>query len=91
MSKILETSLVPRMAVSKWGKDHQLLVMVEEMGEAISAISQMVNRGRDTELKVIGELADVCLMMAQAHVIYEGKLDAAIKRSIKKLEVHIHG
>lgn len=91
VSKVLDASNVPKMAVTKWGKDHQLLVMVEEMGEAISAISQMVNRGRDTEQKVIDELGDVCLMMAQAQEIYGTRLESAVKRSIAKLHIHIGG
>ena len=82
-------SATPQLAVDKWGKEHQLLVMVEEMGEAISAISQMVNRGRDVEDKVISELADVCIMMAQAELIYGEELIKAQHRSLTKLKGHL--
>ncbi len=78
-------------AVEKWGKDHQLLVTVEEMAEAIAKISQFVNRGRDVEDELVEELADVVIMMEQMRVIYGDKLLKAIYKKLDKLERHLNG
>lgn len=76
-------------AVEKWGKEHQLLVTVEEMGEAIAHISQYVNRGRDVEQEVIEELADVCIMMKQMEAVYGEELTQAIYKKLEKLKGHL--
>ena len=78
-------------AVDKWGKNHQLLVTAEEMGEAIAKISQFVNRGREVEKDLICELADVQIMLNQCKVIYGSELDKCIELKLKKLEGYING
>ncbi|MCI4437342.1 MAG: hypothetical protein JHC33_11105 [Ignisphaera sp.] len=76
-------------AVDKFGKQHQLGVTIEEMGECIASISQFTVRGRDREQDAIEEIADVCIMMAQMHIIYGDKLTEAIVRKLEKLNNHL--
>jgi len=78
-------------AVNIFGSEHQLYVTVEEMAEAIVKITQFLNRGRKVEDEMIDELADVCIMMQQAHVIYGDKLNQSIHKKLTKLKGHIDG
>jgi predicted DNA-binding protein (UPF0278 family) len=77
-------------AVTKWGKNHQLLVAAEEMAEAITKISQYTNRGRDVEDDLVCELADVVIMMEQCKVIYGQQLIDCVYKKLNKLEGHIN-
>lgn len=75
--------------VKQYGKDHQLQVMVEEMGEAITAISQRQNRGRGTEDDMIEEIADVVIMTEQMRVIFGDKLIQAVLKKMDKAATHL--
>jgi predicted DNA-binding protein (UPF0278 family) len=77
-------------AVTKWGKNHQLLVTAEEMSEAIAKIAQYTNRGRDVEEELICELADVSIMLEQCRVIYGQKLIDCIYKKLNKLQGHLN-
>jgi len=76
-------------AVDKWGKEHQLLVTVEEMAEATASIAQFVNRGRNVEEDVIEELADVYIMIRQVEIIYGARFTKAICKKLNKLKGHL--
>ena len=79
-----------RAAVTTWGKENQLYVAVEEMGEAIAKIAQYQNRGRDVEDEMVEELADVVILMEQMRVIYGDRLIQAIYKKLNKLEAHLN-
>jgi len=75
--------------VNKYGKEHQLYVIVEEMAEAIASITQYLNRGRDVEDMAIDELADVCIMLKQCEVIYGDRLINAIYKKLEKAKQYL--
>ena len=85
---MIESSIYEQ-AVEKWGKEHQLLVTVEEMAEATAKISQFVNRGREVEEEMIEELADVCIMMKQCEIIYGDALSTAMFKKLAKLKGYL--
>lgn len=51
-------------AISKWGLDAQLWMVVEECSELSNAIAKY-KRGRENESAIIEELADVSIMVDQ--------------------------
>lgn len=53
-----------RRALSTWGYDKQLLMVMEECGELLSALGKQ-SRGRCQVCDVITELADVHIMVEQ--------------------------
>jgi NTP pyrophosphatase (non-canonical NTP hydrolase) len=51
-------------AISKWGIEAQVLMVMEETGEMLNALAK-ANRGRSTLKEIITELVDVSIMMEQ--------------------------
>lgn len=51
-------------ALASFGYDKQMLMLVEECGELLSAIGKL-NRGRISHEDVLDELADVSIMVEQ--------------------------
>lgn len=80
-----------KQAVDKFGKEHQLLVTVGEMSEAIAEIArhQIPERQHDEDL-LIEELADVQIMLSQCKIIYGERLTQAICKKLNKLERHVN-
>ena len=88
---IVETDLYER-AVTKFGKEHQLLVTMGEMAELIAEISRHQIPAREhNEQELVDEIADVCIMMGQMRIIYGDRLTQAVLNKLKKLEGHING
>ncbi len=56
-------------AIKKWGKESQILVAVEEIGELLQSISKF-NRGKITTDDILEEIADVEIMLNQLIIIY---------------------
>lgn len=56
-------------ALNKWGRDVQLIIAIEEMGELIQALSKFLN-GRCPESVVENEIADVMIMMEQLQIVF---------------------
>lgn len=56
-------------AVSKWGINAQLWMLVEECSELLNAVSKL-KRGRVNVFDVIEELADVSIMVDQLSLYY---------------------
>lgn len=56
-----------KMCKERWGREYQLNKLLEELGEAVSALSRFKNREVEeaTHEKVNEELADVILMITQ--------------------------
>lgn len=51
-------------AVERWGRDFQAMMLAEECGELVAAMSQFLRRRVGAE-RVIEEVADVYIMLAQ--------------------------
>lgn len=87
---IVKSDLYER-AVDKYGKSHQIMVLVEEMAECTAQISKYFNRGRGTEEEVVDEIADVSILISQMSVVYGQNLVNSINRKLNKLKGHIDG
>jgi len=70
-------------AISKWGIEAQVFMVMEETGEMLNALAK-ANRGRVTSEEIITELADVSIMMEQM-ASYFG-WDEFTKEKQRKLE-----
>lgn len=77
-------------AVEKYGKEHQLIVTFGELSECAAEIAKhMIPDREHDEQDLIDELADVCIMMEQCHIIYGDALSKAITVKLQKLKKHI--
>jgi NTP pyrophosphatase (non-canonical NTP hydrolase) len=65
---------VYRRAVTLWGPQFQAMMLAEECGELVAAMSQYL-RGRVAAEKVVEETADVHIMLAQIPHILGGNPD----------------
>lgn len=72
-------------AIAKWGKQAQLLMVLEEMSELQKEILKNINRGKDNVAEIVDETADVEIMLTQLKYIYN-ITDAVEKRIPIKLE-----
>ncbi|MBQ1611865.1 MAG: hypothetical protein II085_00140 [Alphaproteobacteria bacterium] len=57
-------------AVKVWGKEPQMLQVIEEMSELTKEILKNVNRKKDNINELIEETADVEIMLEQLKVCY---------------------
>ena len=72
--------------LDKWGKDAQYDQAVEECAELIAALKHF-RRGKIGRQAVIGELADVSLMIGQLTWMFGAdEVEAAIKEKLAKLD-----
>ena len=70
MSDIDEQKLYAR-TISVWGKEPQMLQVIEEMSELIKEILKNVNRKKDNVAEIIEETADVEIMLGQLKYCYD--------------------
>lgn len=56
--------------INKYGKKAQVLQTVEEMSELTKELIKNINRGKDNELEITLEIADVLIMIMQIVEIY---------------------
>jgi NTP pyrophosphatase (non-canonical NTP hydrolase) len=74
-----------RAALEKWGTEAQFDQMVEECAEMITVLKHY-RRGRAGEAEVIGELADVTLMVGQLTFIFgEERVQQAVQDKVAKV------
>lgn len=86
-------------AISRWGKDAQIQMLIEESAELAEACSRLIKRimkykrpstkkGINMAILLIeSEIADVEIMCEQMHYIFDGKYINKIKREkMKRLE-----
>lgn len=68
-----------RAAIKKWGKQSQLNMFHEEIGELLQAVNKF-NRKHDFETRdnLLEEIADVEIMLAQLKIIIGGNPNAGI-------------
>lgn len=69
MSELNEQELYKR-AIRVWGKEAQMLQVIEEMSELIKEILKNVNRKKDNVDAIIEEAADVEIMLGQLKCCY---------------------
>ncbi len=91
--KIMVTSKLYKQAVDKFGKDNQLLVTVGELAECSSEIAKCLIPQHETdEDALLLEIADVCIMVEQLHIIYgKDRINSAIRYKLDKVKRHING
>lgn len=68
-------------AVAVWGKEAQMLQVIEEMSELTKEILKNVNRKKDNLAELIEETADVEIMLEQLKCCY------GIKRQVEEYKV----
>jgi len=73
-------------AVTKWGHESQINMMIEECAELITALRHFA-RGKATIDDVCSELADIEIMSAQMRSCFGNKkIEAAIELKIMRLK-----
>ena len=70
MTEINEGKLYKR-ALRVWGKEPQMLQVIEEMSELIKEILKNVNRKKDNIDAIVEETADVEIMLGQLKCCYD--------------------
>ncbi|MBQ8870009.1 MAG: hypothetical protein IJ019_01375 [Alphaproteobacteria bacterium] len=58
-------------ALKTWGKEPQMLQVIEEMSELIKEILKNINRKKDNLAEIIEETADVEIMLNQLKSCYD--------------------
>lgn len=78
-------------AVAKWGKQAQLLMVLEEMSELQKEILKNINRGKDNLDDIIDETADVEIMLEQMKYIYgiHSEVEKRIPVKLQKVKVRL--
>lgn len=74
-------------ALKVWGKNPQMLQVIEEMSELIKEILKNVNRGKDNISEIIEETADVEIMLEQLKCCYNIKQEVEDYKKQKLLKI----
>lgn len=77
-------SQVINAAIEHYGKQHQLVVAMEEMSELIKELSKDI-RGKANRNHIVEEIVDVKIMIEQLEQIYEITKDELFVNRIRKL------
>lgn len=88
--KYEERKKIYRAAIDAWGVDAQQWIVVEELGELQTALSQM-RRGRIGPEDVADEIADATIMLEQLQLMLgvEKRVEQGIARKIERLRRRI--
>ena len=75
-------------ALRVWGKEPQMLQVIEEMSELTKEILKNVNRKKDNVAEIIEEAADVEIMLEQLKCCYDikNKVDEYKKQKVLLIE-----
>lgn len=75
-------------ALKTWGKDAQMLQVIEEMSELTKEILKNVNRHKDNVAEIIEETADVEIMLEQLKYCYNihDKVAEYKQQKLKKID-----
>ena len=89
MTKIEKTLLDK--CIDKWGRQAQLLMVLEEMSELQKEILKNVNRGKENIDAIIDETADVEIMLDQLKYIYgiHQKVEERIPVKLEKVKARL--
>ncbi len=74
-------------ALKTWGKNPQMLQVIEEMSELTKEILKNVNRGKDNVSEIIEETADVEIMLEQLKCCYNINTQVADYKKQKLLKI----
>ena len=74
-------------ALKTWGKNPQMLQVIEEMSELIKEILKNVNRGKDNISEIIEETADVEIMLEHLKCCYNIKQEVEDYKKQKLLKI----
>ena len=86
----IERSLLNK-CIDKWGKNAQLLMVLEEMSELQKEILKNINRGKENIDAIIDETADVEIMLEQLKYIYgiHKAVEDRIPLKLEKVKVRL--
>jgi len=77
-------------AVIQWGRNSQLAMVQEECAELIAAISHL--RRRNSLEELLGEIADVEIMLGQLRIMFgDADIDAIKKAKLERLAQRLEG
>lgn len=84
---------VLKKAIQTWGKQAQLLMVLEEMSELQKELLKNINRGKENIDEIIDETADVEIMLAQMKIIYgiEDAVATHIPEKLKRIKARLEG
>lgn len=79
-------------ALDKWGRGVQMGMAMSEAGELTAALGRMAVQGRSNREEVIGELADMEIMLGQMRLLFgDEDIDAEKRRKLERLAGIING
>lgn len=78
-------------ALKTWGKNAQMLQLLEEMSELQKEVIKNINRGQDNIAALAEEAADVMIMMEQLIYIYgiDEQVHQQAEYKINRLKKHL--
>lgn len=86
----MEETTIFKKALRVYGVDAQKRMLVEEMGELLTAMAR-APRGRATKEDIITELADVLIMIKQMALVYgRDEFEQEVKRKIERLQEKLY-
>lgn len=86
----MEDATIFKKALRVYGVDTQKRMLVEEMGELLTAMAR-APRGRATKEDIITELADVSIMIKQMALVYgRDEFEQEVKRKIERLQEKLY-
>ncbi|MGN0913624.1 MAG: hypothetical protein ACI4OW_01875 [Alphaproteobacteria bacterium] len=79
------------LALKTWGKEPQMLQVIEEMSELTKEILKNINRNRNNIPELIEETADVEIMLAQLKQCYgiENEVTAYKSQKLEKIRLRL--
>jgi len=76
-------------AMRKWGLSRQTDMVIEEVGEFLSAWNKL-KRKRITEEEYIEEVVDAYIMLSQMRVIYGERFEKIFKRKLDSITYKVY-
>lgn len=86
---LIQSDLYQR-AINAYGRDHQIGVAHEELGELITALSRFESRKRGEVDEVLSEIADGIIVLSQLVLIYGTEdVKKMMYKKLQKLRNHV--
>ena len=75
-------------AIQTWGKQAQVLMVLEEMAELQKEILKNINREKNNISELVDEVTDVEIMLTQLKMIYgiENAVETHLPEKLEKIE-----
>ncbi len=77
-------------ALKRYGVDNQLMLMQEELAEAITAISHFRRKRENGMSEVAEELADVSIVLDQLKYVFGEDIERWRQKKLKKLRLRLN-